>query len=334
MKIEIYQPLSFCEIGKRENQEDAIRPCVGDVNENCKLYVLCDGMGGSDDGEIASNTVANSFVEYFEKNVIPDALFTPIVFHKALSYAYDELDKKDNGKIINKMGTTLCLLYIHSGGVFVAHIGDSRIYQIRPSKKRIIYKSHDHSNSRRGRATKASGIIYKSHDHSKVMDMIALGEITPEQAKSVSYRNVVTRIMQPTNSRDKAEECQLTDIEPEDYFFICSDGVLENVEDEELIALISDDRLNDQQKMEKIIHITSNNKDNHSAHCIHIKNVRNAQMNDKNGNNLIGDKKNIFYKFANCKKQSVRRKRDFPRMIILILLLTTIFMVMTAFFYL
>ena len=66
MNISIYPPLSLHEIGQRDNQEDALA-----LWDN-RLFVLCDGMGGHEKGEVASQTVCQSLVNWFEEHINPD----------------------------------------------------------------------------------------------------------------------------------------------------------------------------------------------------------------------------------------------------------------------
>ena len=102
MRISIYPPLFIHEIGQRTNQEDSI------IQWNNRLFVLCDGMGGHEKGEVASQTICRSLVKWFEENIKDDS-FSDDQFHAALEYAYSELDKFDDGSP-RKMGTTLTLL--------------------------------------------------------------------------------------------------------------------------------------------------------------------------------------------------------------------------------
>ena len=137
MKIESYLPVSIHEIGQRDNQEDAI------AQWNNRLFLLCDGMGGHEKGEVASQTVCQSLTTWFEKNVNLEDSFTDDQLREALEYTYQQLDKfaDDNPK---QMGTTLTLLYIYKQGLTAAHMGDSRIYHIRPDVG-VLYQSRDHS---------------------------------------------------------------------------------------------------------------------------------------------------------------------------------------------
>lgn len=246
MKIELYPPLSIYEIGQRANQEDAI------AQWDNRLFVLCDGMGGHEKGEVASQTVCQSLVKWFEEN-IKDDTFTDDQLRDALEYAYTELDKYDDGSP-KKMGTTLTLLYIHGKGVTAAHIGDSRIYHIRPSKL-------------------DEGVLYQSRDHSLVFDLFQAGEISHDDLATHPQKNIITRAMTPgANNRTRPDIIHITNIHPEDYFYLCSDGMLEQMSNDELVSLLSSNAT-DEEKHQKLIDVTINNKDNHSAWIIHVKSV-------------------------------------------------------------
>ena len=243
MNCKIYPPLSIHEIGHRPNQEDSI------AQWDNRLFVLCDGMGGHEKGEVASQTVCMSLAKWFEQNIHDDS-FTDDQLRNALEYAYTELDKFDDGSP-RKMGTTLTLLYIHARGITAAHIGDSRIYHIRPK----------------------TGLLYQSRDHSLVFDLFQAGEITYEEMATYPQKNIVTRAMTPgEDNRMRPDIIHITDIQPGDYFYMCSDGMLEQMSNEELLMLFSSDAA-DEEKQRQLIEATTNNQDNHTAWLIHIKDV-------------------------------------------------------------
>ena len=208
---------SIHELGQRSNQEDSIYPPYSERPSNGSLFILCDGMGGHAAGEVASKAVCDAMSEYIENHPREDGLFDEEDFKAALSAAYDALDARDTGDE-KKMGTTLTFAKFHEGGCFTAHIGDSRIYHIRPSEKRILHVTRDHS---------------------LVNKLIDLGEMTVEEAKSSRQKNVITRAMQPNQERSKADCCNLTDLKAGDYLYLCSDGMLEEMEDHELVNILS-----------------------------------------------------------------------------------------------
>ena len=244
MRIELYPPLFVYETGQRQNQEDAIVQWAG------RLFVLCDGMGGHEKGEVASQTVCQSLAKWFEGHVRPEEPFTDDQLRDAIAYAYTELDKHDDGSP-KKMGTTLTLLYIHTRGATAAHIGDSRIYHVRPDV----------------------GLLYQSRDHSLVFDLFQAGEITYEEMQNYPQKNIVTRAMTPgEDNRIRPDIIHITDIQPGDYFYLCSDGMLEQMTNDDLLRLLSSETT-DEDKRQQLIAATTDNQDNHSAWLVHVKDV-------------------------------------------------------------
>lgn len=252
MRIKIYQPLAIHELGKRANQEDSIYPIEGKATENDRLFLLCDGMGGHEHGEVASQSICKSLSSFLLQHAVASEGLEDKLLSDALAYAYEELDKLAIAGDSRQMGTTLTLLYFHSNGCTTAHIGDSRIYHLRPS-------SHT--------------ILYKSRDHSLVYDLYQAGELTYEEMKTFPQKNVITRAMiAGDRNHPKPDVIHISDIQPGDYFYICSDGMLEQMEDEELLDVFVAN-VRDEEKRQMLISGTSDNKDNHSAYIVHIKDV-------------------------------------------------------------
>lgn len=248
MKISLYPPLSIHEIGNRNNQEDALWPLQPTVND--RLFVLCDGMGGHEHGEVASQTVTQALGQWFAEHVDASSPLTDDQLREAIEYAYQQLDQYADGSP-KQMGTTLTLIYIGSNGITAAHMGDSRIYHIRPEV----------------------GVLYQSRDHSLVFDLFQAGEISYDEMATFSQKNIVTRAMTPgEDNRMRPDIIHITDVQPGDYFYLCSDGMLEQMSNDELISVLISDTT-DEEKKKKLIESTINNQDNHSAWLIHIENV-------------------------------------------------------------
>lgn len=225
MKYIIRQPQSFSEIGRKDNQEDFLWPNPQEVSAQQRIFVLCDGVGGQENGEVASSTAATALGSYLTEHWPADEIVSRQLFEAALTHAYDELDKADRGDSVRKMATTMTCLVLHRGGALVAHIGDSRIYHIRPS---VI-------DAAQGRPS----IIYESLDHSLVNDLLRVGEITEEEARDFPQKNVITRAMQPGGERRcRADIFNIDDVKAGDYFFLCSDGVLEQLSNEALSQIV------------------------------------------------------------------------------------------------
>lgn len=255
-RLEVY---TIKELGAREKQEDSIYPEYGKAKSTDRLFILCDGMGGHSDGEIASETVCQAMGKsILERCPDEESILTEDDFKLALQDALDALDTKDNGAT-KKMGTTLTFLNLHANGATIAHIGDSRVYHIRP-----------------GKDTNKTQILFQTRDHSLVNDLIKIGELTPEEAKYSRQKNVITRAMQPNmEHRPKADLYHTQDILPGDYFMLCSDGILEQMEDDNLRFIFSDKGGNAKDKVDMLKKVTDNNRDNHSAIIVHVLNVQN-----------------------------------------------------------
>ncbi|MDE6216086.1 protein phosphatase 2C domain-containing protein [Bacteroides sp.] len=261
--ITIRQPLSFTEIGQKDNQEDYIFPSLAD--EETRVFIMCDGMGGHDNGEVASMTAANALGNYLSSC---SAIDIP-VFETGLAKAYDALDNIDTNSL-KKPGTTMTCLCLNEDNYLVAHIGDSRIYHIRPS----LYNFN----------TKRGGILYQSSDHSLVNDLLKAGELTEDEAKDFPQKNIITRAMQPhLAKRYKADVYTFDDIQGGDYFFMCSDGILERLSNEALCEILAQDNLSDELKLAKIKSICENKtKDNYTCWLIPIDKTNVKGTNSKN----------------------------------------------------
>lgn len=284
-KLKVY---SIWEYGERKDaegkphQEDCTFPLPDDLNDADRTFILCDGMGGHEAGEVASSTVCRVMGEFIAGDGHDaDRIFTDDDLKGAVAAALDALDCKDNGAV-KKMGTTMALLKLHDGGATVAHIGDSRVYHIRP-----------------GRDAATTRILYQTRDHSLVNDLIKIGEMTPEEARNSPQKHVITRAMQPrTNPRPKADIKHITDIKPGDYFYLCSDGMLEQEDMESgdrIREIFSDTVPTAEQKQKMLVDETAGNQDNHTALIILVTEVegqpRTAQQAEVKGPITAGKSK-------------------------------------------
>jgi serine/threonine protein phosphatase PrpC len=253
MQILLNQPFALNEIGGGENNEDSIFPEKGKATAQDHFFLVCDGIGGHQKGEIASRIVCESFAAFLGEVDAED--FNSTVFQQALDYAYEQLNKEDLTREERKMGTTLTFLYFHTQGAFMAHIGDSRIYHLR----------------KQGEQT---GILYKSWDHSFVNDLIRANIITAEEAETHSKKNVITRAIQAHQEKPShADIYETDDIKAGDYFFLCSDGVLEQVNDTRLCEIMASGK-DDDGKINMILEdCQGHSHDNFSAYLVSVKKI-------------------------------------------------------------
>lgn len=267
-KVKAY---NIWEVGQRfdeqgmPHQEDALFPAYGCCAPEDRLFILCDGMGGHDNGEIASSvvcsTIAESVIRQLRKG---SGVFREGIFDTALAEAYDALDDNDTGSS-RKMGTTMAMLYLYEKGYFIAHIGDTRVYHIRP-----------------GDDEGSTQIIFATTDHSLVNKLVASGKMSMEEAVASTRRHVITRAMQPRmEARPRADIEMSSDIRPGDYFVMVTNGMLDNLDDYTIKRIFSREGGTDREKFKALRSATARNRDNHSAVIVHIEKVMSPRTKQK-----------------------------------------------------
>ena len=251
MKFEIFTPVVIHELGQRDNQEDSVFPPLGSASDSDRLFLVCDGMGGHAKGEVASANVVDAMTTWIKQRTPDNGIVTDDIIENALQYAHQQLDKLDDGAE-NKMGTTLTLVCLHKGGVTMGHVGDSRIYHVRPSQRKILYKSIDHS------------LVY---------ELYRSGVISYDDMATSPQRNVITRAIMPgEENNDNIDLVHTTNVKPGDYFYLCSDGMLEEMTDDQLLNVLCAEA-SDVMKAGSLVSMTADNKDNHTAVLIKVKSV-------------------------------------------------------------
>ncbi len=246
MNITLAQPYAITEKGKRAHNEDSIWPAPESDFRDQRLYIICDGVGGATKGEVASHLACESIQVYF------NAFFTRKAdnsfIQKAVEYTETRFEEYQKANPEAKgMATTLALAYFGKTKVTIAHIGDSRVYQIRQGR-----------------------ILHKTDDHSLVNFLVKTGQLTPEQARVYPKKNVILRAIQGAQQPAEVEVSVLTDIQAGDYIFLCTDGVLEKIDDEKLqeIFKISDGAREIKEKIAEIC--AESSRDNYSFYLIPI----------------------------------------------------------------
>lgn len=254
MTTHLFPPQSYTQKGRRPYQEDARYPDTDrPATERPAFFLVCDGVGGQDKGEVASRTVCDTFGQLLEGSAIPlpqDAAQFQALFDKVYT-RFSEVARAQ----CTTMATTLTFLCFHDGGYTAAHCGDSRIYHIRPGK----------------------GIVYQTEDHSLVQELVRNGVITPEEAVNHPQGNIITRcIMLPqdgTNDQPRVTVHQSSDLQAGDYFLLCTDGVVHEANDTYLVSFLSDTGLSDEQKIAQLAQQTANSSDNNTAYLLHVERV-------------------------------------------------------------
>jgi len=249
--IGIATPVCYSEIGAKANQEDALFPLAGEATARQRVFLVCDGMGGHEHGEVASQCVAHTVGTLTAAQPPCDTATMRTTFEQALATAYDRLDEIDTPPSEGRtMGTTLTFLALCTDGILIAHIGDSRVYQLRPGED----------------------VVMRTRDHSLVSDLIAAGELTEDEARTFPQRNVITRAIQPHQERrDRATYNVVRDVREGDVFLLCCDGVVEQLDDASLCALLlAPGSLTDRLAALRDECLCRHTRDNNSAYLIGI----------------------------------------------------------------
>jgi serine/threonine protein phosphatase PrpC len=211
------------ELGGRENLEDAIYPPPGTAEEGDKLFLVCDGVGGENKGEVASHIASTEFPVFFDAFPPGEGFDADTYLSRAQNHVLGEMRKyAEAHPDAIKMSTTLTLAYVTKKGVLTAWCGDSRIYHIRNGN-----------------------ILWQSIDHSLVAKLVEQGEITEHEAINHAQRNIIIRSLSASGKTADIDTKWLTDIRDNDYIMLCTDGVLENLNDariEEILTNIQDDK--------------------------------------------------------------------------------------------
>ncbi|MEQ1832591.1 MAG: Stp1/IreP family PP2C-type Ser/Thr phosphatase [Candidatus Eisenbacteria bacterium] len=179
------------------------------------LCVVCDGMGGANAGEVASQLSVATVVESVSANRTADpatALRDAVELANQRVHTQASTNPDQRG-----MGTTCTAMLLRGTEVWIGHVGDSRAYLVRGGRARPL-----------------------TRDHSLVAELVDKGHLTPEEAKHDPRRNVVTRSVGALEHVEVDAELAFDGSEPGDVFVLCSDGLHGLVTDAEIAQLASE----------------------------------------------------------------------------------------------
>lgn len=195
----------------RSQNQDAFR--IVELGKDALLAVVCDGMGGAKSGNVASRLASEVFSEEVKRSFSAD--LTPDEAEQMLRAAaklanISVFEQSQLSEDYAGMGTTLVAALTYPRATLLLNIGDSRAYLIN-----------------------ADGVQCITRDHSVVEMMVQRGELTPEQAKTHPSKNLITRAV-------GTEETVFSDVfrvetEPEDCILLCSDGLSNQMADQEIL---------------------------------------------------------------------------------------------------
>ncbi|MDR1564612.1 MAG: Stp1/IreP family PP2C-type Ser/Thr phosphatase [Oscillospiraceae bacterium] len=199
----------------RSTNQDACD--FGDLPENSGIWaVVCDGMGGTNGGNIASDiavkTISREVQEACRSGMEADDIRD--IIECAIDEANAEIYYKSIKELtLSGMGTTVAMAVITDGRAHIAHVGDSRVYVI--------------SNN---------SVIQLTRDHSIVQMMVEAGQISEEEAKNHPQKNVITRAVGVLRYVD-IDYCEY-DLQEGETLLLCSDGFSNCVEGDEMLEQV------------------------------------------------------------------------------------------------
>jgi serine/threonine protein phosphatase PrpC len=206
---------------KRNHNEDNFS-----IIEESGLYIVADGMGGHASGEVASKMAVDAMHEFFiatagdpertwpykmdrSKGYEENRLITGIKLANLRIYESSQRDSRQRG-----MGTTIVTIFAVEDGVYIAHVGDSRVYRARDGK-----------------------IEQLTEDHSLLNDYIKMKRLTAEEIANFPHKNVIVRAL---GMKDTVKvDTRFEQPKANDTYLLCSDGLSGPVSDPEMLEIVS-----------------------------------------------------------------------------------------------
>jgi serine/threonine protein phosphatase PrpC len=196
--------------------------------EEDQMFIVADGMGGHASGEVASRMAADTLREFFRHTRADEDATWPYKMHRQLSYLENRLvcaiklanlrifDCANHEPQCKGMGTTVAASLVYGDKIYIAHVGDSRVYRLRDRDIQLL--TRDHSLLEDYRAAKP--------------------DVTAEEVQSFPHKNVITRALGMRESVDVA--IQEHWIRAGDIYLLCTDGLSGMVDAEDIRNIVVD----------------------------------------------------------------------------------------------
>lgn len=197
------------------------------ISDNVLMFVLCDGMGGTNGGNIASNLAIRTFSEYIEQFLSDyidsetdmcrseEVNFTSLLSDAVLAANAAVYSRAHENSELANMGTTIVAAISADDKLYITNVGDSRLYSLTDSV-----------------------LTQLTHDHSYVQMLVDMGHITKEEAANNPRKNILTRAV-GTEPRVDADVMETELPSDGSYLMLCSDGLYNFIREDELIDIIT-----------------------------------------------------------------------------------------------
>ena len=230
---------ALTDVGRQRNMnQDYVFSTVKPVGNLPNLFIVADGMGGHKAGDLASKFSVNTFIDCVKNSVSSKPVQ---IMSDAINHTNEELLKlASTSEDYRGMGTTFVVAVIYGRSMYVANIGDSRLYLADRELKQV------------------------TRDHSYVEEMVQMGTLNREDARTNEYKNVITRAL--GGAENVIPDFFEIEIEDNSRILMCTDGLTNMVTDKEIELVMSghDDIMN---KADKLVMMANQNggKDNISV---------------------------------------------------------------------
>ncbi len=242
LKLAVY---GISDVGlNREHNEDSISWDI-----ELGLVMLADGMGGHNAGEVASDMAVTAIHDALLDVLTPEMLDANVIkcedaVREAVVYANEEIHEQAHARIeCAGMGTTVVLALFHDNNITYANVGDSRIYRIRNGQLKQI-----------------------TQDHSLVQEMVDNGYLSEEEALMSTSRNLITRAL--GIAPDVEVDVNSDELEDEDIYILCSDGLSDMVADADILKIITEHRPNLEKAADGLVNLANQNGGNDNISVI------------------------------------------------------------------
>ena len=207
-------------------------------NEDCyaadpeaNIWIIADGMGGQEAGEVASAIVVESMLASIKEGLSLDEAFA----HSRQAV----VDAAEGGQGDNSMGSTAVVLQMKDNDYEIAWVGDSRAYLWNGALQQL------------------------TRDHTFAQQLLDAGVINEQEAVTHPHRNKLTRVLEASATSESSIERVIGTLATDEMILLCSDGLSSHVGDDE-IASILDQNINVQEKVDRLIEaaLAAGGKDN------------------------------------------------------------------------
>ncbi len=216
------------DIGKhRTNNEDSFFLTLDRINYLQNLFIVADGMGGHNAGEIASQEAIKRLIEFILDREVVGKDYGSFM-KKATEHAnYQTYIKSVKNKGLKGMGTTITALTIVDNKGYYTHVGDSRIYVFRNNELKQL-----------------------SLDHTFIQEMVKSGRLTEDEAKAHPNKNMITRAV-GISANVEVDFCEV-EVYKDDILLLCSDGLTGMVTNEDICGILTNDCTIEQKTQELV----------------------------------------------------------------------------------